>query len=113
MPLKFRLRGLAETFVNSICCPKCGHDGGKEGDEGFLTDYTRVTYDGIIIVIQCENCHEIFIPQDQRFGVINHSQLRDAVENDSVKTGQPLFERLRDVQLDVERLNASSRQQVH
>ena len=34
MPLKFRLAGLAETFVDNVRCPKCGHDGGDGGDEG-------------------------------------------------------------------------------
>ncbi|MCC6954451.1 MAG: hypothetical protein IT290_10060 [Deltaproteobacteria bacterium] len=113
MALKFRLKGLAETFVERIHCPHCGHDGGSEGDSGFRTDYTRVTYNGIVVVIECEQCGEIFVPTDQRCGIINSEQLRDAVERDSVKTGGPVFQNLKDVHLDVERLNAIRNSEIH
>ena len=76
MPLKFRLKGLAETFVDKICCPSCGHDGGSEGDQGFTTELTRVTYDGIVVVIQCSICNDVFVPDGQRQGVINSQRQR-------------------------------------
>ena len=106
MPLKFRLKGLAETFVDTIRCPDCGHDGGDDGDQGFKTELTRVTYDGIIVVIQCCVCANVFVPDGQRHGVINSEKLRNAVERDSVTTGQPLLPTRASVKLEVERLNA-------
>ncbi|MFN8391069.1 MAG: hypothetical protein U0136_12335 [Bdellovibrionota bacterium] len=106
MPLKFRLKGLAETFVDAIRCPCCGHDGGDEGDQGFKTELTRVTYDGIIVVIQCCICGVVFVPDGQRHGVINSEKLRLAVEKDSVTTGQPVLATRQAVKLEVERLNA-------
>ena len=107
MPLKFRLKGLAETFVDSLKCPKCGHEGGDEGDKGFLTDLTRVTYDGIVVVVKCQMCNQIFVPENQRHGIINSQRLRAAVEKDSVNTGQPIYADTKAVIVDVERLNAS------
>lgn len=112
MPLKFRLKGLAETFVDAIRCPCCGHDGGDEGDQGFRTELTRVTYDGIIVVIQCAICGNVFVPDGQRHGVINSEKLRTAVEKDSKTTGQPIFPTREAVRLEVERLNAERTQKV-
>ncbi len=113
MPLKFRLKGLAETFVDLIQCPKCKHDGGDGGDEGFKTDLSRVTFDGIVVVIQCEKCSHVFVPDRQRFGVINIQKLRRAVEKDCKQSGEPLFPRIADVRLDVERLNAEKGRGAH
>ncbi len=112
MPLKFRLKGLAETFVDNIRCPGCGHDGGDDGDQGFKTELTRVTYDGIIVVIQCAVCNTVFVPDGQRSGVINSEKLRLAVEKDSVTTGQPILPNRESVKLEVERLNAERTQKV-
>ena len=50
MALKFRLRGLAETFIDEITCPCCGNVGND--DENFETEHTKVTYDGIIVVVK-------------------------------------------------------------
>lgn len=113
MSLKFRLKGLAETFVDRIHCPCCNHDGGNEGDQGFRTDYTRVTYDGIVVVIECEQCGQIFVPSGQRLGILDAQKLRVAVEKDSVKTGLPVYQSIKAVQLDVERLNALRTSEVH
>lgn len=113
MPLKFRLKGLAETFVDKIQCPKCGNDGGDEGDELFRTDLSRVTFDGIIVVIQCEVCRNLFVPDGQRLGIIDRHKLRNAVERDSAQTGQPICATLEAVKLDVERLNAEKANSVH
>ena len=113
MALKFRLKGLAETFIDEIQCPCCGHDGGDEGDQGFRTEFTRVTFDGIIVVINCEVCGHVFVPDGQRMGVINSGKLRNAVERDSRSSGQPLFTNLDAVRLEVERINAERDQQVH
>lgn len=113
MPLKFRLKGLAETFVDTIHCPCCGHDGGDQGDQGFQTDLTKVTYQGIIVVIRCEHCAHIFVPDGQRLGIINSGKLRTAVEKDSQTTGQPIMLGLDAVRLDVEKLNATRNDEVH
>jgi len=112
MALKFRLRGLAETFIEHLRCPKCGHDGGPEGDQGFLTEYTRVTYDGIVVVIECEACGEIFVPTNQKFGIINYQKLRNAVDKDGIKTGLPILASVSDVKHDVEKLNAERNDEV-
>lgn len=113
MPLKFRLKGLAETFVDIIRCPQCGHDGGDQGDQSFYTDLTKVTYDGIIVVIQCGICGLIFVPEEQRLGVLDFRKLRAAVDKDGVTTGQPVYSTLGTVKLDVEKLNAARNDAVH
>lgn len=113
MPLKFRLKGLAETFVDEIYCPHCGHSGGVSGDAGFKTDLTRVTFDGIVVVVECSACATLFVPPEQRFGVVNQQKLRDAVERDCKTTGQPLLSNMNAVVLEVERLNALRLQKIH
>lgn len=113
MPLKFRLKGLAETFVDSIRCPTCGHNGGEEGDEGFRTDHTRVTFDGIVVVIECAHCETVFVPREQRMGIVDSGKLRIAVVRDSEKSGLPVLSSVGEVRLDVERLMASRSESVH
>ena len=111
MALKFRLRGLAETFIDGITCPGCGVLGND--DSQFGTDHTRVTLDGIIVVVQCKSCGEIFVPKEQRLGVISPKDLRDAVYKDSQDTGEPVLENLNAVKLAVERLNAMRKGDMH
>ena len=113
MSLKFRLKGLAETFIDDIRCPCCGHDGEEDGDQGFRTELTRVTFEGIVVVIFCEVCSYVFVPVGQRFGIINPQKLRLAVEKDSVNTGQPVYQGMKEVVLEVERLNAEREESVH
>lgn len=113
MPLKFRLRGLAETFIDQVKCHKCGNDGGESGDDGFETSHTKVTLDGIVVVLECRICGFIFVPDNQRVGVINPRRLRKAVERDSHNTGQPVAQSIQSVRLDVERLNAERGNHVH
>lgn len=113
MGLKFRLKGLAETFIDRIRCPSCGNDGGDDGDNGFSTDLTRVTYEGIVVVTECELCGEVFVPDGQRHGIIDSKKLRNAVERDSVKTGQPLYANRASVKLDVEKINAEKQSGIH
>lgn len=113
MPFKFRLRGLAETFVNNLVCPNCGFDAGEKGESNVVTDLSRVTYDGIVVVIQCESCSHIFVPDGQRLGIINSQRLRSALEADGQKTGEPILPTLQAVKLEVERMNALKRNGVH
>lgn len=107
MALKFRLRGLAETFVDAIACPCCGTTG--TDDQNFSTEYTKVTYEGIIIVVQCRACNEIFVPTAQRLGVLDSGALRVAVEKDSVDSGEAVMSGMQAVRLNAERLNAHRR----
>ena len=65
-----------------------------------------MTLDGIVAVIECLLCGNIFVPEGQKLGVINNGRLRDAVENDSKVTGLPILEGLQEVSLDIEKLNA-------
>lgn len=111
MALKFRLKGLAETFIDEITCPGCGASGAD--DENFSTDLTRVTLEGIIVVVQCRLCGEIFVPRTQRFGILNPDQLREAVYQDHEETGEPLMPGMADVKFSAERLNALRRNEVH
>ena len=111
MALKFRLRGLAETFIDEITCPSCGNVG--KDDENFETEHTKVTYDGIIVVVECRNCAEIFVPNTQRLGVINPDALRKAVEQDSYDSGEPLVQDIHSVRLAVEKLNAERKGELH
>ena len=111
MTLKFRLRGMAETFIDVIDCPSCGETGTDETQ--FHTEHTRVTFDGIVVVVQCRGCGEIFVPILQRLGVINPPALRRAVVQDSQETGEPVFPDVRAVKLNAERLNALRRGDLH
>lgn len=111
MALKFRLKGLAETFIESITCPVCGTSG--KDDEHFSTDHTKVTFEGIVVVVQCRRCGEIFVPDTQRFGVLNPPELRRAVEKDIAETGEPPLLDIRSVKLNAEKLNAQRKGGVH
>ena len=111
MALKFRLRGLAETFLESITCRDCGVSGND--DEHFSTEMTKVTYDGIIVVAQCRHCGAIFVPQLQRNGVLNLNELKQAVIKDSKDTGEPVFPSVESVRLNAERMNAQRKGDLH
>lgn len=124
MALKFRLRGLAETFVEEVVCPCCGHSASTAGpesqrfskdsrDQSLQTEHTKVTLSGIVVVVQCVSCEHVFIPRDQKLGVLNHKKLHDAVERDSKNTGQPVFKGLPCVNAEVEKLNASKSTKFH
>lgn len=111
MALKFRLKGLAETFIDRITCPHCGVVGND--DQHFATELTRVTFDGIIVVVQCKGCGEIFVPDTQRLGVLDPTELRRAVEKDCRETGEPLMPNLHSVRLNAEKLNAQRKGEMH
>lgn len=111
MALKFRLKGLAETFIDKITCPHCGLAGSD--DQHFATELTRVTFDGIIVVVQCKTCGEIFVPDTQRLGVLDPMQLRRAVEKDCRETGEPLMPNFHSVRLNAEKLNAQRKGEMH
>ncbi|HMO18152.1 MAG TPA: hypothetical protein PKA63_11215 [Oligoflexia bacterium] len=113
MSLKFRLRGLAETFVDEIMCPECGNEAGADHEGAFRTEHTKVTLSGIVVVMQCACCNHVFIPKQQKFGVINSQRLRDAVERDCENTGQPIFKGPPCVQVEVERINARRDCKMH
>lgn len=111
MPLKFRLKGLAETFVDEITCPGCGVEGND--DQNFSTEYTKVTYEGIVVMVECRACGEIFVPNTQRLGIINPSALKTAVERDAEESGEAIHPTLSAVKLTAEKLNASKRGDLH
>ena len=111
MALKFRLKGLAETFIDSIACPGCGVIGND--DQYFTTELTRVTFEGIIVVVQCRSCAEIFVPITQRLGILNMEELKQAVEKDARETGEPLMNGFKAVKLNAEKLNAMRKGDLH
>ena len=111
MGLKFRLKGLAETFIEEVTCPSCGKMGNDE--ENFSTELTKVTFDGIIIVAQCRSCSEIFVPETQRLGVLSPKDLKAAVIKDSTDTGEPVLNNMQAVKLNVEKLNAMRKGDLH
>lgn len=111
MALKFRLKGLAETFIDTITCPACGVS--SADDQHFTTELTRVTFEGIIVVMQCRSCAEIFVPGTQRLGVLNPDQLKLAVEKDARETGEPMMHNLKAVKLNAEKLNAMRKGGMH
>jgi len=111
MALKFRLKGLAETFIEEIVCPCC-HTTGND-DTQFATELTKVTFEGIIVVVQCRSCGEIFVPDTQRLGVLNPGELQTAVRKDSLDTGQPIMVSFTAVKLNAERLNAQRKGELH
>lgn len=103
MALKFRLKGLAETFLDEITCPHCGMRGTDDND--FITDLSKVTFMGIVVVAQCKSCGEIFVPENQRLGIVNYRALKDAVIKDSQETGEAIYEDMDKVKLSCEKLN--------
>lgn len=111
MPLKFRLRGLAETFIDSLACPACGAM--SQEDEHFSTEETRVTFDGIVVVVTCNSCSEVFVPKTQRLGVVDPTALREAVIQDSEDTGEPVLQNLQAVQAFIEQSNADRKDDIH
>ena len=111
MALKFRLKGLAETFIEEIVCPCCNTTGND--DQSFTTELTKVTYDGIIVVVQCKSCAEIFVPSTQRLGVLNPDELKKAVQKDSDDTGEAVMPGVDAVKLNAEKLNAMRKGELH
>ncbi len=111
MSLKFRLKGLAETFIDQVCCPACGHKG--KDDQFFSTEMTRVTFDGIVVIAQCKICSEIFIPNNQRMGVISQKALKEAVERDLKITGETDFSTYQQAALAVGKINAERKGQLY
>jgi hypothetical protein len=111
MALKFRVKGLAETFLESIECPCCGV--AAVDDQYFTTEYTKVTLEGIIVVVQCKICSEIFVPNSQRLGVLDYPALCTAVEKDSVDSGGAIMTGLAAVRLSAEKLNAERKGGLH
>lgn len=111
MGLKFRLKGLAETFLDSVTCPGCGRFG--VDDEDFMTEETRVTFSGIVVVATCPSCGEVFVPSSQRLGIVNSMALRSAVIQDSHETGEPVLSDLQSVKEMVERENANRKGDLH
>ena len=111
MALKFRLRGLAETFVDTIGCPCCGTTGAD--DQDFSTEFTKVTYEGIIVVVQCRTCREIFVPSTQRLGILDSAALKVAVEKDSRDSGEAILGGLEAVRLSAEKMNAQRKGVMH
>ena len=111
MALRFRLRGLAETFIDRIVCPCCQEIGSDE--EAFSTELTKVTLEGIIVIVQCRSCLEIFVPDTQRMGILDPGALRSAVQKDSQDTGEPLLVNIGAVRISAERLNAMRKGDVH
>lgn len=113
MALKFRLRGLAETFVEEIVCPCCSAEMKADNESAISTEHTKVTLSGIVVVVKCPSCNHVFIPHEQKFGVINTQRLQSAVERDSVNTGQPVMRGLSCVKVEVERINAVKSAKMH
>jgi hypothetical protein len=111
MALKFRVKGLAETFLEHISCPACGVAG--PDDQHFATEFTKVTLEGICVVVQCKMCHEIFVPTSQRLGVLDYSALCAAVEKDSVDSGEAILTGIAAVRLNAERMNAQRKNAMH
>ena len=111
MALRFRLKGLAETFIDIVECPSCNTMG--TDDQQFSTELSRVTFEGIIVICQCKSCNSIFVPQKQKIGVVNMQRLHAAVLKDSTDTGEPLLAAMKDVVMHVEQINASRSGDVH
>jgi hypothetical protein len=110
MGLKFKLKGLAETFIDRLKCPSCGSIGSDESLFG--TELTRVTFEGIIVVVECKLCGELFVPSSQRLGIVDICSLREAVEKDSKSNGEAFFRGFKEVALDTERLNAEKKGEI-
>jgi hypothetical protein len=58
-------------------------------------------------------CGHVFIPGGQRLGIIDPKKLRTAVEKDSLNTGIPIVPDVDMVKLEVEKLNAENKEEIH
>lgn len=110
MGLKFRLKGLAETFIDTIQCPKCGFCGSNE--DSFTTELTKVTYDGIVVIVECKYCSNVFVPDTQRLGIVSIEALNSAVEADKISTGDHCRS-LAMVRLEAEKMNVLKNGELH
>ncbi len=111
MALRFRLRGLAETLIEEVSCPCCGSVG--EDDGTFSATNTKVTLQGIIAVLQCKSCDEIFVPENQKLDIADTGLLEEAVKEDHQRTGEPLLHGFSSVLHQAEMLNATRKGQIH
>ncbi len=111
MALRFKLRRVAETYIENIECPNCGWS--SDDIEGFTTELTRVTFEGIVVVCRCAKCGEIFLPCNQRIGVISFKRLKEIILRDARIRGVAIYRNIRDVMSYVEFLNASRRGEIH
>lgn len=112
MAIKFRLKGLAETFVDNIICPSCSSSTNEEGEDFFDTELSKVTLEGIVVVAKCQGCSHIFVPDGQRRGIINSDRLAQAVIRDSVNTGEGILRNRESVAIEVEKLNAEEQDKL-
>ena len=111
MAIRFRLKGLAETLIEEIECPCCGTSG--VDDTHFSTEHTKVTFQGIVVVLQCLGCGEIFVPGNQKSGILNQKMLKEAVESDHDNSGEPLYKDCHSVVINAEKLNAYRKGAIH
>jgi hypothetical protein len=111
MALKFKLRRVAETYLEFIQCPSCGTY--SEDIDHFTSELTRVTFEGVVVVCRCTICGEIFIPPNQRIGVISFKNLKDLILRDARRRGSKIFRNIEDVKNYVEYLNAVRRGAIH
>ena len=111
MALKFRLKGLAETFIDFLNCPCCGYSSDIEDD--FATDLTKITPEGIIVVAECRFCGEIFVPEAQQLGVLNPRLLSIAIENEKKINNSNILDGFKAVQFNAEQLNAVKKDLLH
>ena len=107
----YQVKETFENGVRKIDCPCCGANG--IDDSNFSTEHTKVTYQGIVIVLECKHCDEIFVPQNQRLGIVDSGQLKMAVSYDSEQSGEPLYENIDSVLMNAEKLNAFRKGEVH
>jgi hypothetical protein len=82
-------------------------------EESFSTELTKVTLEGIIVVVQCRSCSEIFVPDTQRMGILNPGALRSAVHKDAEDTGEPMMINIASVRVSAERMNAERKGDLH
>ncbi|MCS6961345.1 MAG: hypothetical protein NZT61_02425 [Deltaproteobacteria bacterium] len=111
MALRFKLKRIAETYIDYIECPSCGHY--SEEIDKFTTELTRVTFEGIVVVCRCGICGEIFLPRNQRIGVISFKNLRDLILRDARKRAVAIYRNIEDVKIYANYLNAVRRGEIH
>ena len=106
MPLTLRLRGLAETFVEELCCPNCGTGEDPSAEENFDASLTIVTVDGIVAVLECRSCKHAFVPENQRRGIISSGKLRDSIAAEQLREGKDPVRTMHEAYLIAEMRNA-------
>lgn len=80
MSVLYKLKGVAETRIEEVCCPRC------EVSEDDIDDFFDIenifpTFEGIIATVKCFSCGFYYIPE-QEIEIVDDRKLKIGVSKD-------------------------------